>query len=100
MSEQAAKARDEHLVAAIAVILTHPAGFGIEVMTDLWIHRGEDARFYVSRMHLGKLLPEDVFDEVSDAARFFLDAREAAKLGLDFDVEPTRPVPKFSAPTE
>lgn len=100
MTDEATKARDEQLVAAIAVILTHSAGFGIEIATDLWIDRTEDGRFCVSRMHLGRLIPEDMFDDVNDAVRFFLDLRDQLKLGFDYETEPTRSVPKFSAPGE
>jgi hypothetical protein len=100
MTAEAAKARDAQLVAAFAVILTHPAGFGIELFADLWIDPIEDGRFRVGRMRLGQLVTEEIFEDVSDAVRFYLDLRDTLKLGLDYETEPTRPVPKFSAPTE
>ena len=34
-------------MAAFAVVLTHPAGFGIELFADFWIDRVEDGRFRV-----------------------------------------------------
>jgi hypothetical protein len=51
-------------------------------------------------MRLGQLVTEEIFEDVSDAVRFYLDLRDTLKLGLDYETEPTRPVPKFSAPTE
>ena len=43
------RAHEEHLMSAFAVVLTHPASFGIELMADLWIDRVEDGRFRIAR---------------------------------------------------
>ena len=65
-------------MAAFAVVLTHPAGFGIELSADLWIDRLEDGRFRVSRHDdKGTMTSEELFDDVREAVSFYLDLHES-----------------------
>lgn len=82
------RAHEEHLMAAFAVVLTHPACFGIELFTDLWIDRLEDGRFRVSRNDNGEMTSEEIFNDVREAVNYYLDLRDDLKLGLDYESEP------------
>lgn len=81
------RAHEEHLMAAFAVVLTHPAGFGIELDADLWIDRVEDGRFRVSRNDLRKnqMTSEELFDDVREAVSYYLDLRDQLQLGVDYE---------------
>lgn len=80
------RVHEEHLMAAFAVVLTHPAGFGIELAADLWIDRLEDGRFRVSRNDKqGQMTSEELFDDVRGAVSYYLDLRDELKLGLDYE---------------
>jgi len=74
-------------MAAFAVVLTHPAGFGIELFADFWIDRVEDGRFRVSRQYRadGVAVDEEFFDDVRAAVSFYLDLRDQLKLGMDYE---------------
>lgn len=87
------RAHEEHLMAAFAVVLTHLAGFGIELFADLWIDRREDGRFRVSRNDVRKnvTLHEELFDDVRDAVNYYLDLRDELKLGFDYEHERETP---------
>ena len=88
MTDEATKARDEQLMAAFAVILTHPAGFGIQIEGDLWIERIEGDRFGVVHLKVDEKTlsaPEETFDDVRSAIAYYLDKREELKLGLDIE---------------
>lgn len=89
-SDLIARVHEEHLMAAFAVVLTHPACFGIELFADLWIDRLEDGRFRVSRHDAdGRMTFEELFDDVRDATSYYLDLRDELQLGLDHEAEPT-----------
>lgn len=80
------RAHAEQLMAAFAVVLTHPAGFGIELFADLWIDRLEDGRFRVSRHNGGgHQTSEELFDDVRSAVGYYLDLRDELRLGMDFE---------------
>jgi hypothetical protein len=85
MTDDLKRAHEEQLMAAFAVVLTHPAGFGIELFADLWIKHLEDGRFRVSS---SRGVSEEIFDEVRDAIGYYLDLRDNLKLGLDYEREP------------
>jgi hypothetical protein len=74
-------------MSAFAVVLTHPAGFGIELFADLWIDRLEDGRFRVARydVTLKTMLSEELFNDVRDAVNYYLDLRDELKLGIDYE---------------
>jgi len=85
------RAHEEQLMAAFAVVLTHPAGFGIELFADLWIEHLEDGRFRVSRQKDDNTVSdEELFDDVREAVSYYLDLRDDLKLGLDYEGEPPR----------
>jgi hypothetical protein len=90
MTDQVERAHAEQLMAAFAVVLTHPAGFGIELDADLWIDRLEDGRFRVSRNDLQKnqMTSEELFDDVRSAIGYYLDLRDELKLGVDYEGGP------------
>lgn len=86
VSDDIERANAEHLMAAFAVVLTHPAGFNIEVSNDLRIGRLVDGRFRVYRFGiLGKIHSEEIFDDVRSAIDYYLDLRDELKLGADFE---------------
>ena len=75
MTEEAAQARDEHVMSALAVILT--AGHKV-VCNDgsLAIKRTPDGQFEVRIAGLDSGLPterDDVFDDVRSAVAYYLD---------------------------
>jgi hypothetical protein len=86
MTDEVERAHAEQLMAAFAVVLTHPAGFGIELFADLWIDRLEDGRFRVARYdnHM-KMTSEELFDDVRAAISYYLDLRDELKMGLDYE---------------
>jgi hypothetical protein len=87
VSDLVEQAHAEQLMAAFAVVLTHPAGFGIELFADLWIDRLEDGRFRVARYDTaGKSTHEELFDDVRSAVGYYLDLRDNLKLGADYEV--------------
>jgi hypothetical protein len=80
------RAHAEQLMAAFAVVLTHPAGFGIELLADLWIDRLEDGRFRVARYSSDmKMTSEELFDDVHSAVAYYLDLRDELRLGIDYE---------------
>lgn len=83
------RAHEEHLMSAFAVVLTHPAHFGIELCGDLWIDRLEDGRFRVGRKMFetpsSGEKTEEFFDDVREAISYYLDVREQIQLGMDFE---------------
>lgn len=80
------RAQAEQLMAAFAVVLTHPAGFGIELFADLWIDRIEDGRWRVARHDGGgHITSEEIFDDVRSAVGYYLDLRDELKLGMDYE---------------
>jgi len=80
------RAHEEHLMSAFAVVLTHPASFGIELMADLWIDRVEDGRFRIARYDGNmKMTSEELFDDVREAINYYLDLRDELKLGTDYE---------------
>lgn len=83
------RVHEEQLMAALAVVLTHPAGFGVELNADLWIDRLEDGRFRVSRNDLRKnqMISEELFDDVREAVNYYLDLRDQLQLGIDYEDE-------------
>lgn len=85
------RVHEEHIMAAFAVVLTHPAGFGIELFADLWIDRLEDGRFRVARYDtdMKTMTLEELFDDVREAVSYYLDLRDELKLGFDYEREPT-----------
>lgn len=87
-SDLIARVHEEHLMAAFAVVLTHPAGFGIELFTNLWIDRVEDGRFRVAEFdeHM-KMTSEELFDDVREAIGYYLDLRDQRQLGFDYEGE-------------
>jgi len=89
-SDNVKRAHEEQLMAAFAVVLTHPAGFGIELFADLWIDRLEDGRFRVSRENAAEhpyapTPPEELFDDVRQAINYYLDLRDELQLGTDYE---------------
>jgi hypothetical protein len=86
MTDQVERAHAEQLMAAFAVVLTHPAGFGIELLADLWIDRLEDGRFRVARYdgHM-KMTSEELFDDVRSAIGYYLDLRDELQMGGDYE---------------
>lgn len=73
MTSEAAKARDEQLVAAIAVVLTQEHLFVVEDRYR-WIRRSPEGAFEVYGPSLSR---SEGFHEVDDAVRFFLDLCDA-----------------------
>jgi len=87
-SDLITRVHEEHLMAAFAVVLTHPAGYGIELFADLWLDRLEDGRFRVSQHDAkGTMTSEELFDDVREAISFYLDLRDQRQLGLDYEGE-------------
>jgi hypothetical protein len=82
------RAQAEQLMAAFAVVLTHPAGFGIELFADLWIDRLDDGRFRVARYdnHM-KMTSEELFDDAHAAINYYLDLRDELRHGLDYEIK-------------
>jgi hypothetical protein len=75
MTTEAAKARDDQLVAAITVVLTQDYRFVVEDRNH-WIRKTHEGLFEV----YGPLLAEaEKFNEADAAVRFFLDLCDAAK---------------------
>jgi hypothetical protein len=86
MTDEVERAHAEQLMAAFAVVLTHPAGFGIELFADLWIDRLEDGRFRVARYNkAAQQTSEELFDDVRSAVGYYLDLRDDLKLGADYE---------------
>ena len=81
------RAHEEQLMAAFAVVLTHPASFGIELFADLMIDRVEDGRFRISRDGVpgGRVASEEFFDDVREAVSYYLDLRDQLQLGMDYE---------------
>ena len=75
-------------MAAFAVVLTHPAGFGIELFADLWISRLEDGQFSVTRHADGLMTSEELFDDAHAAIAYYLDLRDELRLGIDYESAP------------
>jgi hypothetical protein len=90
MTDDLTRVHEEQLMAAFAVVLTHQAGFGIELDADLWIDRLEDGRFRVARNDLEetRMTSEELFDDVRQAVSFYLDLRDELKLGADYGRAP------------
>ena len=85
-SDRIARAHEEQLMAAFAVVLTHPACFGIELFADLWIDHLEDGRFRVSQHDAaGNMTSEELFDDVREAISYYLDLRDERQLGCDYE---------------
>lgn len=77
MSTESTRIRDEHLIAAMAVVLT--SGLVIEnERGDARIERAADGQFHVLTLErVGTLRPvKELFDDVREAIRFYLDANE------------------------
>jgi hypothetical protein len=87
MTDEVERAHAEQLMAAFAVVLTHPACFGIELFGDLWIDRLEDGRFRVARYasDMRTMTLEEIFDDVRSAIGYYLDLRDELKLGVDYE---------------
>lgn len=79
------RAQAEQLMAAFAVVLTHPACFSIQLLADLSIERLEDRTWRVIRNHEGQRTHEEIFEDVRDAVGFYLDLRDQLKLGMDYE---------------
>lgn len=62
------RAHEEHLMAAFAVVLAHPARFAVVSSEQLKIERIENDRFRV----LGPS-GEELFDDVREAVGYYLD---------------------------
>lgn len=91
-SDLIARVHEEHLMAAFAVVLTHPAGFGIELFADLRLDRLEDGRFRVSRTDdRGQMTSEELFDDVREATNYYLDMRDQLKMGVDYEKDDAQP---------
>lgn len=89
-SDLIARAHEEQLMAALAVVLTHPAGFGVELFTKLWIDRVEDGQFRVAQFDQQmKMTSEELFDDVRAAISYYLDLRDELQLGGDYETAPT-----------
>jgi len=73
MTDPAERARDEHLVAAMAVVLT--SGFAVENKAGTArIERNDDDEFRVLTIEDDGLRPmPERFDEVTEAIRYYLD---------------------------
>ena len=88
-SDLIARAHEEHLMAALAVVLTHPAGFGIELFATLWLDRVEDGRFRIAEYDKDhKMTSEELFDDVREAIGYYLDLRDQRQLGMDYEATP------------
>jgi len=86
MTDDLTRVHEEQLMAAFAVVLTHQAGFGIELFADLWIDRVEDGRFRVARYNgAAQMTSEELFDDVRSAVGYYLDLRDELKLGADYE---------------
>jgi len=79
------RAHAEQLMAAFAVVLTHPAGFGIELFANLSIDRLENGRFRVALKDTPDLSFEELFDDVREAINYYLDLRDELRHGLDYE---------------
>ena len=80
------RAHEEQLMAAFAVVLTHPAGFGIELFATLWLDRVEDGRFRIAQYDKDhKMTSEELFDDVREAVSYYLDLRDQLQLGGDYE---------------
>jgi hypothetical protein len=79
------RAQAEQLMAAFAVVLTHPAGFGIELFMNLLIDRLEDGRFRVALKDTPDVSFEELFDDVHAAINYYLDLRDELRHGLDYE---------------
>lgn len=87
-SDLIARVHEEHLMAAFAVVLTHPAHFGIELFAKLWLDRVEDGRFRVAQYDdQMKMTSEELFDDVREAIGYYLDLRDQLQLGIDYESE-------------
>lgn len=83
----------EHVMSAFAVVLSHSAGFGIELfggvgqLATLRIDRGEDGRFWVRfKMDSGAdRFVEEPFEDVRGAVAYYLDLRDEFKIGVDYE---------------
>jgi hypothetical protein len=84
MTDDLTRVHEEQLMAAFAVVLTHQAGFCIELDADLWIDRVEGGRFRVSRRE-NRMTSEELFDDVRQAVSYYLDLRDELKLGADYE---------------
>lgn len=71
---------DEDLVKQVFDIITHPAGFGVELFMLLMVTRLENGMYSVSSED-----EEELFDDPRDAAIRFLEWRDEIKLGFDFE---------------
>jgi len=82
----AERAQAEQLMAAFAIVLTHPAGFGIELFADLCIDGLEDGRFRVARYdNTMQMTSEELFDDANAAIAYYLDLRDELRLGTDYE---------------
>ena len=67
----------------VEVVLRHPAGLEVSVFGNLLARSLEDGRFSVS---WGIAVTDEVlFDDASDAARFFVQRRAEMRLGADYE---------------
>jgi hypothetical protein len=73
MTDEMIRAREEQLIAAIAVVLTHPLSFSVEMLGDVMIRRMPDGQIHVSSYRIGFDDTEDKFDDLRQAINFFLD---------------------------
>ena len=70
---------DEHSM--LKYILLHPAAYHCGIFGMLEIRSLEDGRFAVD----ADMIEEEIFEEVNDAIRRFLDLREEHHIGLDYE---------------
>jgi hypothetical protein len=79
----------EDEITLITTLLSHPAGFDIDLSGGLCI-RPVGCRFAVDwdvfceEDIVGFISHEKVFNNLEEAARFFCEKRRAGKIGLDF----------------
>jgi len=89
-SDLIARVHEEQLMAAFAVVLTHSAGFGIELFATLWIDRLEDGRFRIAQYDKDhRMTSEELFDDVREATSYYLDLRDQLQLGSDYETTAT-----------
>jgi hypothetical protein len=76
----------EEEVQLIHTLLLHPAGFDIDIAGILWARRYEHPKWAVEWEVSGSTEIEVVeFDNVLEAATYFVNKRHEMKLGLDYD---------------
>lgn len=91
-SDLLTRVHEEHLMAALAVVLTHPTGFNVELDGgDAWME-SRDGQFLVRYLVVDTVRPElnetdkhvetETFNDVREAINYFLDLRDL-QLGAD-----------------